>query len=56
MFGFDGQYDWVVCSLAVIAFAILLHAVMSTNDERIRKLQEMRQQAEVEFLPRIRGE
>lgn len=56
MFGFDGQYDWVFCSLAVVVFAIVLHAVMSTNDERIRRLQESRQRAEVEFLPQIRGE
>lgn len=55
MFG-DGQFDWLIAGLAVVVFAILLHAVMSTNDERIRKLQEMQQQAEVEFLPRIRGE
>lgn len=53
MFGGDGQYDWLICSIAVVVFAIVLHAVMSVNDERIRQAQNS---AEAEFLPRIRGE
>lgn len=46
-------YDWVVCGIATVIFAVFLNAVLKVNDEKIRQAQ---QKAEREFLPQIRGE